>query len=85
MQSSGIQLSGICFAIWVAHCKNSDSEVVQMGVVINKRFRLGDRRQNNVMPNIPFKDSNGSTIKESRRRIPDRRIANIQVEWVDEA
>ena len=56
-----------------------------MGMVINKRFWLGDRRQNNVMPNVPFKDSKGSTIKESRRRIPDRRIANIQVEWVDEA
>ena len=56
-----------------------------MGVVINKRFRLDDRRQNNVMPNVPFKDSNGSTIKESRRRIPDRRTANIQAEWIDEA
>ena len=55
-----------------------------MIMVINKRFRFDDRRQNNVMPNILFKDSNGSTIKECRRRIPDRRIANIQVEWVDE-
>ena len=56
-----------------------------MGMVINKRSRLGDRRQNNDMPKVPFKDGNRSTIKECRRRIPDRRIANIQVEWVDEA
>ena len=55
-----------------------------MSMVINKRFRLGDRRQNNVMPNVLFKDSHGATIKECRRRIPDRRVANIQVEWIDE-
>ena len=56
-----------------------------MIMVINKRFRLNDRRQNNDMLKVPSKDSNGSTIRECRRRIPDRRIANIQVEWVDEA
>jgi len=56
-----------------------------MWMVINKRFRPDDRRQNNNMPGVPFKDSNGATIKECRRRIPDRRIANIQVEWIDEA
>ena len=56
-----------------------------MGMVINKRFWIGDRRQNNDIPKVPFKDGNGSIIKECRRRIPDRRIANIQVEWIDEA
>ena len=85
MQSSGIQLSGICFASWAAHYKNSDTEVMQMGVVINKRFWLGDRRQNDNVIKDRFKDSNRSTIRECRRRIPDRRIANIQVEWIDEA
>ena len=55
-----------------------------MGMVINKIFRLDDRRQNNDMLKVPLKDDNRSTIKECRRRIPDRRIANIQVEWIDE-
>jgi hypothetical protein len=56
-----------------------------MGIVINKRFRLNDRRQNNDMLKVPSKDGNRSTIKKCRRRIPDRRIANIQVEWINEA
>lgn len=46
----------------------------------DRRFRLGDRRQNNIMPNIPFKDNNGATIMESRRKIPDRRIGNTHTE-----
>ena len=50
----------------------------------NRRIRLNDRRQNNVMPNVPFKDSNGATIKESRRKIPDRRLHNIDAKWIDE-
>jgi hypothetical protein len=50
----------------------------------NQRFQFGDRRQNEVMPRVPFKDSNGATIMECRRKIPDRRIGNIQVEWIDE-
>jgi len=50
----------------------------------NRRTRHDDRRQNKDMPRVPFKDSNGITIKECRREIPDRRIGNIQAEWVDE-
>ena len=50
----------------------------------NKRFQFGDRRENNAIPNFPFKDSNGVTVKKCRRKMPDRRIDNIQVEWVDE-
>jgi hypothetical protein len=50
----------------------------------NRRFQFGDRRQNEDMPRFPFKDSNGATITECRRKIPDRRINNIQAEWVDE-
>ena len=49
----------------------------------NKRFQFGDRRENNDMPKVPFKDSNGVTIRECRRKIPDRRINNIQAEWID--
>ena len=48
----------------------------------NKRFQFGGRRQNNDMPGVPFKDSNGATINECRRKIPDRRMDNIQGERV---
>ena len=50
----------------------------------NKRLKLPDRRQNDAMPSFPFKDSKGVTIKECRRKIPDRRLNNIQAEWVEE-
>ena len=50
----------------------------------NKRFQFGDRRQNHVMPNIPFKDSNGATIKKCRRLLPDRRINSAHGEWIEE-
>jgi hypothetical protein len=55
-----------------------------MGTMKNKRFHFNDRRYNNGMPRVPFKDSNGATIKECRRKIPDRRLGNIKVEWIDE-
>ena len=58
--------------------------VLGAGTMGNKRFQFGDRRQNDVMPRVPFKDSNGTTIKECRRKIPDRRINNIQAEWINE-
>ena len=48
----------------------------------NKRFQFGDRRQNVDMPRVPFKNSNGATINECRRKIPDRRINDLQAEWV---
>ena len=50
----------------------------------NKRSEFSNRRQNDEMPRVPFKDSNGATINECRRKIPDRRIDNIQAEWVPE-
>jgi hypothetical protein len=50
----------------------------------NKRFRLSDRRQNSDIPNAPFKESNGATKMKCHRNIPDRRINNIQAEWVNE-
>ncbi len=50
----------------------------------DNRRRPDDRRRNNVMPNFPFKDSSGATIRQCRRKIPDRRINNIQVNQIDE-
>ena len=50
----------------------------------NKRYQFGDRRHGNNMPRAPFKDSNGATIKDCRRKLPDRRIDNIRAEWINE-
>ena len=50
----------------------------------NKRFQFSNRRQNKDMPTVPFKDSNGATIKECRRMIPDRRINSMHGEWIEE-
>jgi len=50
----------------------------------NKRVRIGDRRQLETLPRVPFKDSNGVIVRESRRQIPDRRLDGIQAEWIDE-
>jgi len=43
-----------------------------------------DRRQNKNTPSFPFKDGNGPTTSECRRKIPERRINAIQVEWIEE-
>jgi len=53
------------------------------GGVREKRVRRGDRRQGKQMPRVPFRDSDGETIKESRRRTPDRRAGNIRMKWTD--
>jgi len=35
------------------------------------------------MPGVPFKDSNGATITRNRRKIPNRRLSNLQRDWLD--
>jgi carbon storage regulator CsrA len=42
----------------------------------NRRSELSNRRHQVAMPRVPFKDSSGATIIESRRKILDRRISN---------
>ena len=49
----------------------------------NNRLRVRDRRKEDI-PKVLIKDSNGLTIDKSRRKLPDRRIGNIVVEWIDE-
>ena len=46
----------------------------------DQRTRRSDRRQNTGKARFPFKDSNGATIRECRRKNPDRRIGNIEAE-----
>ena len=57
--------------------------LMELGIMKNKRTEISDRRHDYGMPEIPFMDSNGATIKECRRKVPDRRITNIQAEWID--
>jgi hypothetical protein len=40
----------------------------------NRKFHFNDRRQYRGMPNVPFKDSDGATIRENRRIISNRRL-----------
>ena len=49
----------------------------------NRRYTFMDRRQGGAMPRVPFKDSDGVTIKANRRRIPSRRLDDINLEWSD--
>ena len=47
----------------------------------NRRVRVVDRRQQQRKLNgEPFKDSNGVTVREERRFIPDRRVNSIAAE-----
>ena len=50
----------------------------------HKRSLFRERRHDNDMPRVPFKDSNGVIIKECRRKSPDRRISNIQAKRINE-
>ena len=51
----------------------------------DQRIRQRDRRQNEAMPDTPFKDCNGELVRECRRQTPDRRIGNIEAEWQSQA
>lgn len=46
---------------------------------INERRNLEDRRLSEDAPPFPFFDSEQTLVRENRRRIPDRRINNIEV------
>jgi hypothetical protein len=46
--------------------------------------KKSDRRSWGPMPEVPFIDSEGEVVIEDRRKIPDRRIHNINVEFDDD-
>ena len=50
----------------------------------DKRNSLEDRRHDIDTPKMPVKDNYGVTVIDDRRNTPDRRINNIEVEWVEE-
>lgn len=47
--------------------------------IIEKR-QLQDRRQSDIAPPFPFFDSEQTLVRENRRRMPDRRINNIEID-----
>ena len=47
---------------------------------INERRKLEDRRVASDSPPFPFFDSDQTLVREDRRRIPDRRINNIEIQ-----
>lgn len=49
-----------------------------------KRYKFRDRRKNPDKLTAPFKDSNGVTIQECRRKIADRRKDKMQAQWIDQ-
>jgi len=46
--------------------------------------RSKDRRGNNDTRKVPVEDAAEVKIINNRRNTPDRRIGNIEVEWIDE-
>jgi hypothetical protein len=46
--------------------------------------RSEDRRSDTGTRQVPIKDSAEVTRINERRHTPDRRISNIEVEWIDE-
>ena len=50
----------------------------------DKRDSLKYRRHDIDIPKTPLKDNYGVTTIGDRRNTPDRRINNIEVEWVEE-
>lgn len=45
-----------------------------------RRSNLGDRRKQDKKIGVPFKDSNGVTVRGERRHTPDRRVNDNEAE-----
>jgi hypothetical protein len=42
-----------------------------------------DRRCRAAAPRYPFRDSDGNLVRQDRRKLPDRRLDGIEVEWLE--
>ena len=49
-----------------------------------KRSRQ-DRRCRAGRTKFPFRDTSGEPVREDRRRLPDRRLSGIELEWLEMA
>jgi hypothetical protein len=52
---------------------------------INEKRTQEDRRRSDTEPPFPFFDSDQTLVRENRRRIPDRRINNIEIDSSNES
>lgn len=52
--------------------------------VNERQEKIKDRRNSRIRQKFPFWDRDNNLVTEDRRRVPDRRLDNIEVEWVDE-
>ena len=50
----------------------------------DRRSHIRDRRDYSRRPEFPLRDSDNILVFEDRRRIPDRRMSSIEVDWIDE-
>jgi len=46
----------------------------------NRRFHFMNRHQDRAMPRFPFKDCIAVTIKVNRRKIPNRRLDDFNLD-----
>ena len=53
-------------------------------IKIDRRNRL-DRRSAELSPAFPFFDSEQTLVREDRRRLPERRVSNIEIQGNEEA
>lgn len=63
--------------VWLLH-------LVHKMKINDKRDSPEDRRHDMDTPKTPFNDKNGIAVIRDRRIAPDRRINNIEVEWIEE-
>ncbi len=52
--------------------------------VKDRRRNRQDRRNHRQRPEFPLRDSENRLVLEDRRRVPDRRTADIEVDWIEE-
>ena len=50
----------------------------------NRRYSFIYRRQESKMPATPFKDSNGETVRKNRRKVSNRRLDDIELDYFDD-
>lgn len=47
------------------------------------RHRMAERRHHREITKFPLSDSEGVLVLADRRLQPDRRLGNIETEWID--
>ena len=52
---------------------------------MKNRRNGGERRSFGRTESFPFTDANGCRLRQSRSRVPDRRLNNLEVEWISMA